>query len=250
MIYKKVLEQINDNRERRLRGESVTIPWSLPRISEVLPGIEKQRYNIVTSNPKGGKTQLTDFLYVYDPIDWLEKNPNSDIRLKIFYFSLEISKEAKIRAAMSHKLFKDYGINISPQNLLSVFNKYVLSDNIKGIIESPAFTKWLEHFESIVEIYDEIRNPYGIFNTVRTFAEQNGTYTTKEIDWTEDDGSVSKKVVKDQYIPNDPNLFVIVILDHVSLLQPERGESLHQAIGKYSSDYCLRMREVHCALVW
>jgi len=230
MLYKKVLQEIDNNREKRLRGDSVTIPWSMPRISEVLPGIEKARYNLVSAPPKGGKTQFTDFLFLYEPIEWLEKNPSSNIKLKIFYFSLEISKEAKMRSAISHKLFKDYNISISPQKLLSVFNRYIIDDNITGILHSEEYLKWAERFESIVEIHDTIRNPYGIFNTVRNFAEQNGKYTTKTIKWVEEDGNVVDRVVRDAYVPNDPDLFVIIILDHVSLLQTERGQSLHQAI--------------------
>lgn len=243
MLYKKVLGEINENREKRLRGESVTIPWSLPRLSEVLPGIERRRYNLVSAPPKGGKTQLADFLYMYEPIEWLEANPQANIKLKIFYFSLEISKEAKIRSAITHKLFKDYGIIISPQKLLSVFNKYILSDHIKEIIESPGFTNWFDKFESVVEVIDNIRNPYGIYNYVRNFAEQNGTYTSKIIHWVDAEGQTSDRTVRDTYVPDDPNLFVIIILDHISLLQTEKNQSLHQAIGAYSSEYCLHMRE-------
>lgn len=180
---------------------------------------------------------------MYEPLEWLEKNPGTNVKLKIFYFSLEISKEAKLRAAISHRLFTEYGIIISPQKLLSVFNKYILGENIIGIIKSPQFTSWLEWFESIVDIQDTIRNPFGIFTTVRNFAEQNGSYVYKDIDWINEDGSKTVKRVRDHYIPNDPDLFVLIIIDHISLLQTEKGQSLHQAITTFSSDYCLQMRD-------
>lgn len=242
-IYERVLGQIQENRERRLRGEFVSIPWSLSRISSALPGIEQGRYNLVSAPPKGGKTQFTDFLFMFEPIEWVLKNPNAGISLKIFYFSLEISKEAKIRAVISNKLAKDYGVIISPQKLMSVFNGYILDKKLKDIIESKPFIEYLDAVENIVEFHDEVRNPYGMFNTVKNYAESNGHYTTKTITWRNDDGSTSEKKVKDQYVPNNPNEFVIVIVDHISLLQAEKGQSLHQAIGDYSSKYALYMRD-------
>ena len=78
---------------------------------------------------------------------------------------------------------------------------------------------------------------------METYADKNGIWTYKEIDWEEDNGTVTKKKVKDFYTPNDPEELVIVITDHVSLLMPEKQQTLHQAMSKYSSEYCLRMRD-------
>jgi len=172
------------------------------------------------------------------------KHQESNIKLKIIYLTLEMPKEAKIRAAMSYKLHKDYNIIISPEKLRSLFSGYILDDRVLNIIKSDDFQEWLQFIDDHVEFHDRIRNPYGIFNIVKTYAENNGKYTTKEIDWTYDDGTVKKRTVKDKYIANDSNEYVIVMLDHVSLLQPEKGETLHQSISKFSSEYCLHMRDV------
>lgn len=245
--YKKVIELMNSNREKRLRGEHVAIPWSLPKISKVLPGIEQRRYNLISAPPKGGKTQITDFLFMYEPLNWKAQHPDSPITLKIFYFSLEMSIDSKIRAAISHKLFKDYGLSISPQKLTSVFGDYVYDNPVKGTIESKEFLQWLEEFEDTVEFYDNIRNPTGIYRTVEAYAEANGTYKKKIIPWVDIDQDGKKfrydKEVKGDYTPNNPDEFVIIIVDHVSLLQTEKGQSLHQAISTFSSQYCLKMRD-------
>ncbi len=244
-IFNTTLSSILRNKKRRLDGDVIAIPWSLPRLANVLPGIEQKRYNLISASPKAGKTQLTDFLYVYQPIEWLINNSETDITLKIFYFSLEVSIQAKIEAAMSYKLFKDYGIVISPQKLKSVFGGYILDEEVEKVITSKEFKSWFETFETIVNYYDSIRNPYGIFNTIRTYAEHpdNGSYTYKTIDWQNPDGSYSKKSVKDKYTPVRPDEYVIIIVDHISLLQPEKGKTLHQAISQFSSEYCLEMRE-------
>jgi hypothetical protein len=71
----------------------------------------------------------------------------------------------------------------------------------------------------------------------------NGSYTYKTISWQNDDKTYTPREVKDKYIPVRPDEYVIVIVDHIGLLQTAPLETLHQAILKYSSEYCLEMRD-------
>jgi len=243
--FNRVLNTLKDNKQKRLKGDKIAIPWSLPRLSTVLPGIEKARYNLVSASPKAGKTMLADFLYVYQPIEWKIANPDSNIIPKIFYFSLEVSINSKIKAAMCYKLFKDYNVVISPQKLGSVFGGYILDDQVEEIISSVEFQEWFYKFESMVTFYDSIRNPYGIYKVIKDYAEHPdvGYYEKKLIDWQNKDGTYTKKEVKGQYIARNPDEYVIVIVDHISLLQPEKDKTLHQSIGQFSSEFCLQMRD-------
>lgn len=238
-----VILELESNKYKRESGELIAIPWTLPRLSNVLPGISKGRYVICSANQKVGKTQMTDFLFLYQPLEWLFRNQDSDINIKIHYFSLEMSKKAKIRAAICYKLHKEFNIIISPEKLQSLFKGYILDDKTLKIIKSEKMQKWLQFIEEHVEFYDEIRNPYGIYSTIKAYALKNGSFTKKTIDWTNDFGEVTQKEVNDKYIPNHPNEYVIVITDHISLLSPEKGDSLHQAMSKFSSEYCLSMRD-------
>jgi len=245
MLYYDVLEELKNNKNRRKSGDVIAIPWSLPRLSTVLPGIERGRYNLISANAKAGKSQLTDFLYVYQPVEWILKNPNTDITLKIFYFSLEVSKEAKIKAAMCYKLYSDYGILISPQKLSSIFSNYILDDKVEAIVNSEEFRNWFTSFEKMVTFYDTIRSPGSIFHLVKSYAEHpsNGSYTYKTISWQNEDNTYTQRTVKNKYIPVRPNEYVVVVVDHVGLFQTAPGETLFQAIGRYSSEFCLEMRD-------
>ena len=245
MLYDNVRNELESNKRRRNEGGVIAIPWSLSRLSTTLPGIEQGRYNLISASAKAGKSQLTDFLYLYQPVEWIIKNPASDITLKIFYFSLEVSKGTKIKAAMCYKLFVDYEILVSPQKLSSVFGNYILDDKIESIVNSIEFRTWFRSFEDIVIFYDTIRSPNSIFHLVKSYAEHplNGSYTYKDISWQNDDGTYSPRRVRDKYIPVRPNEYVIVIVDHIGLLQTAPGETLHQAISKFSSEYCLEMRD-------
>lgn len=237
-IYERVLNDLKYNRNLRLEGKYPCIPWlSLPKLSSVIPGIQKGRYIIVTANSKVGKTQICDFLFLYEPIEFILKNPDCNIKLKIFYFSLEISKEDKILQMLCYKLYKDYKLIYTSDQLKSYFKGYILEENLLKIFESEEYKNFFAKVEEIVVFVDKIRNPFGIYKFVRDFAYQNGKFYNK------DNQEVSQGEMYEYYVPNDPDLYVEVITDNVSLLTPEKGEDLWTAIFKFSSDYCLKMRD-------
>lgn len=243
MNYKGVVDNLELNRERRLNGDVVAIPYPFRRLSEFLPGIEQGKYYITTSFQKGAKSQFTNFTFVFSVIDWYLKNRDTtNIKPKIKVFSLEVSSNLYILSAISYKLFMDYNIIINPQKLRSVFQNYILDKKILDIIKSEPFVKWLKEFENIVDIIDDLRNPTGIAKNVIAYAESHGKYTYREIDW-EEDGKIKKKRVINDYIPDDPNEFVIILTDHISLLNPESGLTLHETISRFSSKYCLLFRD-------
>lgn len=234
-IFERVIKELKKNKQARLEGKVNAIPWlSLPKLSTVLPGVQQKRYVICTANSKVGKTKMTDFLYVYEPFDFISTQ-ESNIKLKIFYFSLEMSKEDKIKEAVSYKLFKETGKVISSEKLGSVFKDYILEDEIEKVINT--YDDYFQKFESTVTYIDDIRNPFGIYKYVRDYAIKNGTIIYKTVNIEGID-----QQLEDYYVPNNPDEYVIIVIDHLSLLQPEKGGSLWDAMMKFSSDYCIRMR--------
>lgn len=240
--YHKVIEDIKNNRQRRLEGRVNSIPWeSFPRLSSKIPGIEQEQYVIVTASSKVGKTQLADYLYVLEPYNYIKKYKDCGVKLKIFYFSLEVSKKKKLMSLLANKIYNETGDIISTQNLNSKFSDYILDQQTEELIEH--YIPYFEEFEKTVNIIDNVRNPYGIYKYMKSYAETHGKYKKKIITNINEKGTSEQIEVNDYYIPDDPNEYVIVITDHVSLLLPENGMTLHQAMSKYSSDYCLHMRD-------
>lgn len=144
--------------------------------------------------------------------------------------------------AMCYRLFTKYDILINPDNLMSVFDQYQLEQHIIDIIESAEFKEWFNFFEETVEYIDHIRHPTGIMMYMDSFANKNGSWSDKEIDWENEDGTITKKKVKGDYMPDRPDEIVVPIIDHVGLLY-EKGQSKYQSIEILSSTHCLRMRD-------
>lgn len=248
-LFDRVYNGIESNRKVRLDGGYNCIPWkNLPGLSSVVPGIQRSTYTIVTASTKVGKTQLADFLYVFEPYEFVEKYKPKNISLKIFYFSLEMSRERKLKSFLAYKIFKDKGIIISPENLDSAFENNILDEETLKLVAS--YKDYFDRFEETVEVIDNIRNPFGIFKHVRDYMHANGKFITKKKEFYEEDGTKVTREVNDYYLPNNPDEYVLVITDHIGLLTPENGENTHQAMTKFSSNYCLHMRDKwKCAVV-
>lgn len=242
--FTRVINSINSNRERRLTGSFNCIPWGLPSFELSHPGIEQGKYYITTANSKVGKTQLTDSLFLYNAYDFV-KQKQTDITLKIFYFSLEMSKEEKIRQAISRKLFIDHNLIIDPQNLMSKYTNYVLPENVLKLVKE--YEKYFEEFLDTVTFIDNIRNPYGIYDFVRSYAKSAGVQYTKKVKFEtklpNGDVAYVEKEIDDYYKAYNPNEYVIVIVDHARLIMPEKGEDQYSAIQDLSSNYFLKMRD-------
>ena len=162
-----------------------------------------------------------------------------DIRLKIYYFSLEMSKEEKMLSAFANILYVKEGLRISPKDLKSTKADNVLSQGTLDIISK--YEPYFNKIEEVVEFIDDVRHPFGIFNLVRDYALANGKVHKRTI---EIDGKLTE--VSDYYEANDPDEYVMIIIDHVSLISTEKRNgvqlSLHESISILSSDYLIKLR--------
>lgn len=179
-------------------------------------------------------------MFLYNTIQQVIDN-NLDIKLKIFYFSLEISKEAKMLSAFSNILYIKEGIRLSPTQLKSTKADNILDEKTLLIIEK--YKDYFNKIEEIVEFIDDIRTPYSIYAVVRDYALANGKIHTRTIEIGD-----QKKEVEDFYEPNNPDEYVIIMIDHIGLISTGKNYdtglpmTLHESIGKLSSDYLVKLR--------
>jgi len=190
------------------------------------------------------KTQITDSLFVYNAIKRVI-DLKLNIKLKIFYFSLEMSKEQKMLSAFSNILYEKEGVRISPKDLTSTRESGVLDEKTITLIEK--YQPYFDKIEEIVEFIDDIRNPTGIFKFVNEYALNNGTQHKKIVPFVNNKtGEVVEKEIDDWYEPDNKEEYVMVIIDHISLISPERRGGvqlgLHASIVELSSNYLIRLR--------
>ena len=249
MDFKSIYDKLVINKQNHDSGYYNCIPFmGMERLEMYLPGIEQSTYYLLAAASGVGKSKLARYLFIHNPIVFLENNPDSGIELDILYFSLEESKEKILLAEISKYLFTKYGLTLSIKQLASVGRYNVISAaDLEKVKEAEAHVK---KFLDRVTIYDSVRNATGIYKTVRNFAMTVGTYYDKEgkpltptevMQVTGGVGETYKKV--SYYKLHNPKHYVIVMTDHLGLLQPESGETLWQTMGKMSSSYNLHFRD-------
>lgn len=229
-LFKRTLDYISKRRENILSGNFNCIPLPFERFSRIWAGIEQRKYYLISANSKVGKSQITDYIFLYHAYKFCKAN---NIPIKIFYFSLEQDKQTKTIQAFSHFLYLEHGIRLSPEDLRST--REALDESTLAKIA--AFETFFKEFEEVVEFIEDIKNPFGIYKKVRTYCEENGVVHKKVLPAkTRTFGKPKEEVEEyfDYYVPNNPKEYVLSISDHVSLLSPENGETLNQAIGKHS----------------
>lgn len=241
------IEDLKRIKAIREKGELLCIPFynSFPKLSRFIPGIVKGIMYKVTAGSGVGKTQLTKALFVLAPLNYLRQNPNSKIKIKIFYFALEESEEEFIDTLICNQLAFKFGIRMDVMTLKGYREKFV-TDEIMLKIEQCADD--VDYFMEHIEVVDSVSNPTGMYKYCRTYSEKVGTHHWKSVDFTKtgSDGQkvVTKEKVYDRYEPNDPNLHVIVIGDHISLITPEKDKdsdkylNQHQSMARWSTKYC------------
>lgn len=253
MNFKDIYDEIVTNKENHDKGYYNCIPFEgLDRLEAILPGIERATYYLLTSGTGVGKSKLIRYLFIHQPYEYLRNNPDADIKLDILYFSLEESKKKIILSEISKYLFSKYGLVLNIKDLQSV-GRYntISSEDLEKIKEAE---EYITDFLSKVRIYTNTRNPTGIYKKVRDFALEIGTYyteddiplTPKEVESIKIGKGDSYKKIK-YYKTYHPRHYVIVIVDHISLLTPEthlgRPLDLRQTMNLFSSEYCLHMRD-------
>lgn len=236
----RVINNLKERRNNVLNGEINCIPFNLPRFSNDIPGIEKDKYYLISGSTKSGKSQVTNYLFLYTPLLYAYNNPDK-VRVKIFYFPLEETPENITLRFMSYLLYTLSSIRVAPIDLKSTNSSKILSQDVIDLLESKQYTDILKFYEENVIFLNE-RNPTGVWKTMLKYAHDTGTIHYKDIDITnKETGVVETKRTFDYYEPHDNKEYVICITDHVSLLENERGFDLRQTINKFS-EYMMILR--------
>jgi len=241
-LVNRVLSTIEERRQKIINGDINCIPSPLISFRNDFPGIEQDHYYLVSGSTKSGKSQITNFLFLYTPLLYAYRHPDR-VKVKIFYFPLEETPENITIRFMAYLLYtmSDSKIRISPSDLKSTRTDKILSPDIIKLLHSTEYQDILRFYEEHVLFFSD-RNATGIWKTLIKYAEETGTTHKKKIVIENEKSNVKQeREVFDFYEPKDEKEYVIIIVDHVSLLSVERGMSLRESINRLS-EYMMILR--------
>lgn len=230
ILRERITQYIEQRREKILKGEVNCIPTSFRRFSEVFPGIEQGKMYLFSGASKSSKTQIMNYMIIYNTVLYAYYHPNIIIP-KIFYYPLEETKENITLRFICYLLYTLYNIRVSPLELTSTYKAHPIDPAIINLVKSEKISKILDFYEECIT-FASSRNPTGIWRDIVDYAKNNGTIYSKEYQTKDIDGTPITKQAFDYYEPTRPNEYVMFIVDHVSLLDSERGFTLKQTIDK------------------
>jgi len=242
-LIDRVLSNLEQRRRRVLEGGINCIPLPFPSFRRDFPGIEQGKFYLVSGSSKGGKSQLTNFLFLYTPILYAYNHPDQ-VRVQVFYYALEEAVEKVTLRFMSYLLYtmSDFRIRISPLDLQSVNSNKAVDERILKILHSLEYQSVLRFFEEHVH-FMSARHPTGYWKDLDGYAAEAGTIHRKNVVIeNKETGVRQEREVFDYYEPKDKNEYVISIWDHAGLTANEANSSIKDKSLKGAID---KLTEYH-----
>jgi len=248
-------------------NKGLSMGKGLPNVNKAVNGVQRQRFYGVAGSPKSGKSTFADYAFVLSPyLDSL----STEEPLIIRYYSFELNRVSKEFDFAAFFLWYDYNIEkvklpedvTLTQHGLKVLEIDLSPDFLRGrvlddneqiikvpqeIVEKlilvyknriiPLFGEYDDKGEKIsngiIEFIEEKNNPTGLYKDWLSFAEKIGKFETKDY------GGTIRLL---GYTLHNPNLRVIIVIDHLRKVLLERGFDLKKAVDK-TSEYITSVRD-------
>lgn len=195
----------------------------LPKLEGIIDGVTQGTYTLIISSSGSGKSSFSLYSYVYRPL----MEHLDDDNFKVLYVSLEMSELSMFIKLMSIYIFETYGKKLSYKEILSKKRGYVLDE--EGYQMVLKCEDWLNKIESKIEFYDKNVSADSLYAILCNRLEQCGEFVETE--------------TRKTYIPKNPDLIYVIVLDHIGLVRPKAGRTLKQEIDLVSS-YLVTLREM------
>lgn len=191
--------------DRGREGLNIGVSTGLPKLDEIISGIQRQTFYLIAGGTGSGKTTLCLYSYVYQP---LKKYLGTD-DFRVIYYSLEMTGEMILAKLLSMYIYDTFKIQMSYSDILS--RKEILNDEYYEYIKKSK--EWLEQVKKHLIIYDKTLTTKTLYNHLKEYANANGRFVENE--------EGTSKI----YIPNIENQLVLVVIDHVFLMTQLAGQN-------------------------
>ena len=252
--FESLLEEI----KKGMKGENLWIPLRYPSLRNHV-GITKRLYHLVGGDPGTGKTAFVDQTYVLDAHQFA--NYSDNVNIKTLYFSMERSQVYKKAKWLTHRMYLQNSILRSVNDILSFGTaNHEMTDQMLAVAESHK-----DYFEGLfddVRVIDGSNNPTGVYKIMYKFALTHGTiygrdekgkyYKITRSSWSESNPDKRhiyitraecpielKQPYDREYVPDDEDLILQVIVDHIGKVTSESGLNKKGTLDKVSSYFSL-----------
>jgi replicative DNA helicase len=216
----KYWDRLKSSIERGKEGLNTGIPFQgFTTLSKQIKNIQQGRYDLIFAGTSVGKTAFVNSTYVYGAIEFLQNNPGYVHDIEIIYYSLEILPEHQIAKHIASLIWRNHGVLTSVDEILSR-GDLVIRPEVEALI-----SLYQTKMEEIQDKYLHFRsslNPDFLYKDLITYAESRGQVIK------------SPEGLIVDYIPKNPGLITLVVIDHIGLMSYSNYKDLKEAIDKAS----------------
>ena len=212
--------------DRGIQGLNRGLDMGLDKLMTVIPGVQQKTYYLIGAESGVGKSAFSLNSFLFNPYSLLKANNPEGLSMKVFYYSLEIDKISIISKAIARKLFFRHGYLTTVDDILSRGRHRISEEVYKDVKDTRNF---FEDMEDVLTIYPPT-NSTGIYKDVKTYMESVGTTHKKTVNNGKEDIEIF-----DYYEPNNPKEYVIVIVDHISILPKQLNYNVKENIDSMST---------------
>lgn len=221
-----IVENLFKSIERGRSGLNSGLSTGFEKLDKLVYGIQRQWMTVWSADSGAGKSSIVLYSQIYQPFKQHFLDKSIDVHFLLFTF--EMSAEVLMAKLLSLYLYETYGKVISYGNILSLGE--ILSDEDYALIQKA--TPWLQEFEKCCEVIDKSVTAKGLYAITKGFSEKFGKYKVIE---------ETSEYKKEEYIPNNPEQYLIVVIDHISLLSASPGHTIKQEMDE-ACDYLIHFR--------
>ncbi len=213
-------DKLKQDIERGKQGLNTGIPFEgFTTLSDHIKNIQPGRYDLIFAGTSVGKTAFVNSTYVYGAIDFLQSNPGYIHDLEIIYYSLEIPPAYQIAKHIASLIWREHGILTNLNEIRSLGSSEIRPEVARLI---PQYEAKMNEIQDKYLHYRTSLSPEFLYKDLMGYAEKRGQVIR------------NKDNIIINYIPNNPKLITLVVIDHIGLINYNNYANLKEAMDKVS----------------
>lgn len=209
--------QLKKEIESGRQGKNIGISTGLPKLDSVIYGVQRKYLYLIGSDSGAGKSSFMINVFIYN---LLKNKGNKDV--SILLYSFEMGSSVVLAKLLSLYIFDEFQVFVTYEDILSLTT--TLQDDYYKYVKKGL--EWLESIQKYITIYDKPLNTSGIYATCKEWLKQYGEF-------------IQLGEHKEDYIEKNPEMYKIVILDHLGLIAGQESKKQKMDIV---SDYFIYFR--------